>query len=35
MSNQKTHEEFINEIYELVGDEYTVLSKYKNSLTHV
>ncbi|MEM4994988.1 zinc-ribbon domain-containing protein [Priestia sp. SB1] len=27
----KTHDEFINEVYKMVGDQYIVLSKYKNS----
>ena len=28
MAKKKTQEEFIKEVYELVGDEYTVLGKY-------
>ena len=28
MPKRRTHEEFIKEIYDLVGDEYTVLSKF-------
>ena len=31
MGKQKTHEEFVKQVYELVGDEYTVLSKYEKS----
>lgn len=27
---KKTHEQFVKEVYELVGDEYTVLSEYTN-----
>lgn len=30
MSKKKTHEEFIKEVYNLVGEEYTVLGKYIN-----
>lgn len=35
MSRRKTHEEFIKEVYELVGDEYTVLSEYVTQLIKV
>lgn len=28
---RKTHDEFISEVFELIGDEYTVLSEYKGS----
>lgn len=28
MPKRRTHEEFVQEIYDLVGDEYTVLSKF-------
>ena len=31
MPRKKTHEEFVKEVYELVGDEYIVLSEYKNN----
>lgn len=31
----KSHNNFIEEVYHLVGDEYSVLSKYKNSNTRV
>ena len=33
MSKKKTHDEFINEVYALVGDKYKVLGKYES--THV
>jgi len=33
--NKKTNEEFINEIYNLVGDEYSILSEYVNAKTKV
>ena len=32
---KKTHEEFINEVFDLVGDEYTVLSEYKSCRTKI
>ena len=32
---KKTNEEFVNEIYELVGDEYEFLEEYKNSKTKI
>lgn len=32
---KKTHEEFVGEVYKLVGDEYTVLGKYENSSTKI
>lgn len=35
MTKRKTHQEFVEEVYNLVGNEYTVLSEYKNSSTHV
>lgn len=35
MVKKKTHEEFVKEVYDLVGDEYTVLSNYINNNTHV
>ncbi|WP_310877069.1 hypothetical protein [Priestia megaterium] len=35
MPRRKTHEEFVKEVYELVGDEYEVLGEYKNKRTKV
>lgn len=35
MAQRKTHEKFVQEVYDLVGDEYTVLGKYKNTSTHI
>jgi len=32
---RKTHEEFIQEVYDLVGNEYTVLGKYINATTKI
>lgn len=32
---RKSHSQFIQEIYDLIGNEYTVLSKYNNSKTKV
>lgn len=32
---KKTHEEFVKEVYELVGDEYSVLENYINSSTNI
>ena len=32
---KKTHEEFVQEVYDLVGDEYTVLGKYKTTHTKI
>lgn len=29
---KKTHRDFIKEVYDLVGDEYTVLDRYKNTM---
>lgn len=34
-NERKTTEEFKQEVYELVGEEYEVISHYKNSKTHV
>ena len=34
-TKKKTHEEFVKEVYELVGDEYTVMGEYKNSKTKI
>ena len=33
MGKRKTHKEFVEEVYGLVGNEYSVLTKYKNSQT--
>lgn len=33
--NRKTHEQFVQEVFELVGDKYSVLSNYINSTTKV
>lgn len=35
LKQSKTHDEFIKEVYELVKDEYSVLSEYKNYMTKV
>lgn len=35
MAGRKTNEEFINEVYELVGDEYTFLEEYINNQTNI
>lgn len=35
MAKKKTNEEFIKEVYDLVGDEYTFLEEYKNSSTKI
>ena len=35
MPRKKTHEEFVKEVYDLVGDEYTVLGKYINTSTNI
>jgi hypothetical protein len=35
MSRKKTNEEFLKEVYSLVGDEYTVLGKYINVHTKI
>jgi predicted Zn-ribbon and HTH transcriptional regulator len=32
---KKTHEEFVNEVYDLVGEEYKVLGEYVNSNTKI
>ena len=32
-SKRKTHKQFTSEVYELVGDEYSFLDKYKNYIT--
>jgi hypothetical protein len=31
MSKRKTHEEFVNEVYELVGEEYKVVGEYRTA----
>ena len=33
--SRKTHEEFIKEVYDAVGNEYTVLGKYISSSVHI
>lgn len=35
MARRKTHEEFVREVHELVGDEYIFITKYKNMRTKV
>ncbi len=35
MPKKKTHEEFVKEVYDLVGDEYTIVGRYVNSQTPV
>lgn len=35
MAKRKTNEEFIKEVYELVGDEYTFLEEYTNARTKI
>jgi Zn ribbon nucleic-acid-binding protein len=35
MTKRKTHEKFISEVYELVGNEYKVLGQYINALTKI
>ena len=35
MTRRKTTEEFKNEVYELVGDEYTVIGEYVNNKTKI
>lgn len=35
MTARKTHKEFIDEVYNLVGDEYTVLGTYQNIATPI
>lgn len=35
MPKKKTHNEFVNEVYNLVGDEYTILGIYKNTGTKI
>lgn len=31
IAERKTHEKFLSEVYELVGDEYTILGEYQNT----
>jgi hypothetical protein len=33
MPRQKTHEEFLQQVFDLVGDEYTVLEEYQRTAT--
>ena len=35
MGKRKTHEEFVREVFELVGKEYTVLGEYVNNRTRI
>ncbi|MCM3154479.1 hypothetical protein M3611_20940 [Priestia megaterium] len=35
MPRRKTQEEFVKEVYDLVGNEYTVMSEYKNKRTKI
>jgi len=35
MPKKRTHEEFVYKVRELVGDEYEVLERYKNSATKI
>jgi len=35
MPRKKTHEEFVQEVYNLTNDEYIVIGKYINSNTHI
>lgn len=35
MNQRKTHEEYVNEVFELVGDEYRVIGKYVNNCTPI
>lgn len=35
MPKKKTHEEFVNEVFSLVGTEYEVLCTYKNATTKI
>lgn len=32
---KKTHEEFVKEVYDLVGNEYTILTEYKGANIHI
>lgn len=34
-NKKKTHDEFVIEVYDLVKDEYTILSEYKSANTHI
>lgn len=34
-TKRKTHNEFVKEVYDLVGDEYTVIGKYVNNKTKI
>lgn len=35
MSKKKTHEDFVKEVYDMYGEEYTVISTYKNAKTPI
>ena len=35
MPKRKTHEEFVKEVYELVGKEYSILGEYKSNKTKI
>ena len=35
IGEKKTHEEFVSEVYELVGDEYIVIGKYQTTHTPI
>ena len=35
MSRKKTHEEYVKQVYNVVGDEYTVLDRYVNANTKI
>ena len=35
MGKKKTHEKFVEEVFNLVGDEYEVLGRYVNAKTKI
>ena len=35
MAKRRTHDDFVNEVKDLVGDEYTVLGEFKRMKTHI
>lgn len=35
LKRRKTHSQFVNEVYDLVGDEYTIISEYTTALEKV
>ena len=35
MPKKKTHDEYIKEVYNVFGDEYTILGEYVNSNTKI